>query len=57
VVDNDEMRGGESVKNREEAEKRLSRMRNMKETDKIAFLLEMMVDLLMDIRFGEKKVE
>jgi hypothetical protein len=57
MVDNDEMRGGEDMKSREEAERRLSRMKNMKDTDKIAYLLEIVVDLLMDIRFGEKKVE
>jgi len=51
---NDE-RTGDNMKNREEAEKRLSRLKSMKETDKVAFLLEIIVDLLMDIKFGDRK--
>jgi hypothetical protein len=40
---------------REEAEKRLNKIRNMKDIDKVASLLEIVVDLLLDLRFGERK--
>lgn len=47
--------GGGGMNSREDADLRLRRIRNMRETDKVAYLLEMIVDLLLDIRFGDKK--
>jgi hypothetical protein len=49
------MIGGGEMKSRDDAETKMRRIRNMKDSDKIIFLLEIMVDLLMDIRFGVKK--
>lgn len=42
------------MRNREEAENKLNRIKTMKDMNKIVCLLEIMIELLLDIRFGDK---
>ena len=42
------------MKSREEATKKLERLHKMRDTDKIVYLLEIITDLLLYLRFGDK---
>ena len=56
MVGNNEMMGGGEVNNREDVELKMKRIRSMRDSgNQTVSLLEIIVDLLMDIRFGEKK--
>jgi hypothetical protein len=55
MVNYDEVSKKEEIMtSREDVEKRLVKIKNMKDVDKVASLLEIIVYLLLDIRFGEK---
>jgi hypothetical protein len=55
MVNYDEVSKKEEIMtSREDVEKRLVKIKNMKDVDKVASLLEIIVDLLLDFRFGEK---
>jgi hypothetical protein len=45
----------EMMMNREEVEKILIRTKKMKDLDRIVHLLEIVVELLIDLRFGDKE--
>lgn len=45
------------MRRREDAEKILSRTKKMKDMDRIVFLLEIVVELLIDLRFEDKEEE